>query len=305
MSMKITVVMPAYREKTEQIRHAIESILSQTLQEFEYIIILDDPENKDMEELLRSYAEKDSRISFYINEKNCGCPYSKDRGIRLASTEYIAIMDGDDIAHPERLEMQLKKIENEKLDLVAGYVTVIDEDGKPLYDMVNLPLTHETIAKKLRINNCMPHPTWFLKRNMYLELGGYVDLYGCEDYDFLIRAVNAGYKLGMVDHIVLDYRLSTYSVSRNNLYKQYLMMQFLQDKYYKHKIKYKSFDELLKIKYTDKKSEKYSKASIYFEKAVSEKSKHAYIRMICDLCKSVMTSKEYTVKILKYVMQEL
>lgn len=303
--MKITVVMPAYREKPEQIRHAIESILSQTLREFEYIIILDDPENKDMEKLLRSYAEKDSRISFYINEKNCGCPYSKDRGIRLASTEYIAIMDGDDIAHPERLEMQLKKIENEKLDLVAGYVTVIDEDGKPLYDMVNLPLRHETIAKKLRINNCMPHPTWFLKRNMYLELGGYIDLYGCEDYDFLIRAVNAGYKLGMVDQIVLDYRLSTYSVSRNNLYKQYLMMQFLQDKYYKHRMKHKSFEEFLEIKYTDKKAEKYSKASIYFEKAVSEKSKHAYVQMICDLCKSVMASKEYTVKILKYVMQEI
>lgn len=303
--MKITVVMPAYREKTEQISQAIESILSQTIREFEYIIILDDPDNKEMTKLLQSYAEKDSRISLYVNEKNSGCPYSKDRGIRLANTEYVAVMDADDIAHTERLEKQLQKIEDEKLDLVAGYVTVIDDEGKRLYDMVNLPLNHEQIAKKLQINNCVPHPTWFMKRSMYLELNGYVDLCGCEDYDFLIRAVNAGYRIGILDNIVLDYRLSTQSVSRNNLYKQYLMMQFLQDKYFKHKMKYKNFDEFYNASYTDKKARKYSKASVYFEKAVSEKARHAYMGMLSNLCKSVMSSKEYAGKILKYVMQEL
>lgn len=98
ISNKISVVMPAYRESPEQIKLAIESILCQTYRDFQYIIILDDQENKEMETLLRSYAKKDARISLYINEKNSGCPFSKDRGIRIADTEYVAIMDSDDVA---------------------------------------------------------------------------------------------------------------------------------------------------------------------------------------------------------------
>ena len=74
----------------------------------------------------------------------------------------------------------------------------------------------------------------------YLDLGGYTDMQGCEDYDFLIRAINQGYRLGMVDEILLDYRLSSQSISRNNLYKQYLMLSYIQDKYFKHKHNYKT-----------------------------------------------------------------
>lgn len=67
---KITVVMPAYREKKEQISQAVESIINQNYQNFQYIIVLDDPHNKEMEELLHFYEEKDNRIRLYVNEKN-------------------------------------------------------------------------------------------------------------------------------------------------------------------------------------------------------------------------------------------
>lgn len=145
---KITVVMPAYREKKEQISQAVESIINQNYQNFQYIIVLDDPHNKEMEELLHFYEEKDNRIRLYVNEKNMGCPYSKDRGIRLAQTEYVAIMDSDDVARPDRLERELYALENNQLDLVGAYVSVMDEDGKYLYNMDNLPLTHEKNCKK-------------------------------------------------------------------------------------------------------------------------------------------------------------
>lgn len=305
MSNKITVVMPAYREKAEQIKLAIESILNQTFKEFEYIIVLDDPQNEELKMLITEYAAKDSRISLYVNEKNSGCPFSKDRGVRLADTEYVAIMDSDDIAKPHRLEKQLQKIEAERLDMVASYVTVIDEDGMPLYDMNNLPLTGDKIAKKLRVNNCMPHPTWFLKKEMYIDLGGYADIQGCEDYDFLIRAVNKGYKLGVVDDILLEYRLSTQSISRNNLYKQYLMMQYIQDKYFKHKWNYQSCEELIQAKYTDKRANKYARASVYFEKALAAKVQKKLVSMLGYVFKAVFSSKDYAMKIFRYVLQEL
>lgn len=306
MANEVTVIMPAYRESESQIRQAIESILRQTLTDFGFIIILDDPENLALKEIIEEYIKIDSRIALYVNEKNVGCPHSKDRGIKLAITEYVAIMDADDIARPCRLEKQLYKIQKECLDIVAGYVSVIDESGKLLYNMDKLPLEHDKIIKKMRINNCMPHPTWFLRRSVYLALDGYTDMQGCEDYDFLIRAIQAGYRLGIVDDILLDYRLSRQSVSRNNLYKQYLMMNYIQDKYYHHnRLNCQSYEEYEKNKYDIRIAEKYEKASGFFEKAIELKADGKYIRMIFFIFKSMFSSIEYTKKIIRYIIQEI
>ena len=303
--IKVTVVMPAYHEKKEQISQAIESIISQTYTDFKYIIILDDPNNKELDDLLHIYESRDNRISLYVNEKNMGCPYSKDRGIRLAQTEYVAIMDSDDVARPDRLERELYALESNQLDLVGAYVSVMDEDGKYLYNMDNLPLTHEKIAKRMRVNNCVPHPTWFMRKQMYINLGGYTDMQGGEDYDFLLRAIEQGYKLGIVDKILLDYRLSTHSISRNNLYKQYLMMKYLQDKHFYHKMKISSYEEYVDEKYSEVKAKRYSDASVFFEQAIAAKAEHNFVKMGVLVMKSMFSSKEYAGKIMRYVLREI
>ena len=302
---KITVVMPAYRENKQQISQAIESILNQSYQEFCYIIILDDPDNTELEELIRSYAENDKRITLYVNEKNMGCPCSKDRGIRLAQTEYVAIMDSDDVARTDRLEKEIYILENNHLDLVGAYVSVVDEEGRHLYDMDNLPLTHDKIAKRMKVNNCVPHPTWFMRKEMYINLGGYTDMQGGEDYDFLLRAIDQGYKMGSADEILLDYRLSTHSISRNNLYKQYLMMKYLQDKYFYHKLSVLSYEEYEKEKYSEEKARSYAAASVLFEQAIAAKTEHRYIKMFMLVLRAMLSSKEYAGKIMRYVIQEI
>jgi hypothetical protein len=303
MSSDITVVMPTYQEDERQVRQSIESILNQTLSDFYFIIVIDDPNNIKLIKIINEYAKIDNRIKVYINEKNMGCPYSKNKGVRLAQTEYIAIMDADDIAKPNRLEVQLEKIKSDELDIVAGYVRVISNSGKSLYNMDNLPITHVDIVKKLKVNNCMPHPTWFVKKKVYTELGGYDDLQGCEDYDFLVRAVRNGFKLGIVEQIVLDYRLSSNSVSRDGLYKQYLMMQYIQDKYFASKHKYEDYDDIYRKKYSDKRAGKYTKASRLFEKAIEKKCNHDYFGVMVLMLAIVFTSKEYCFKILRYVGQ--
>lgn len=102
--------------------------------------------------------------------------------------------------------------------------------------MDNLPVTHKDIVRKMRVNNCMPHPAWLFKKSAYIALNGYADIQGCEDYDLLLRAIDSGYQLGNCNHIILKYRLSRQSISRDNLYKQYLMMRYIQDKYFYHKL---------------------------------------------------------------------
>lgn len=299
----ITVVMPVYREEEKHLRLAIESILDQTWKNFQFIIILDDPNNNLLTEVINYYVESDSRIAFYINERNLGCPRTKDKGIRLAQTEYVAIMDADDVARRHRLEKQIRKITTDRLDIVAGCVRVVNDQGKPLYSMNDLPLTHKDIVKKMRVNNCMPHPTWILRRDAYINLGGYADIEGCEDYDLLIRAIKGGCRLGTVGDIVLDYRLSAKSVSRNNLYKQYLMMLYLQDKYYRREHRYESYEQIYEQKFTEKRARKYAKASMYFENALVSKRKRNYFKMMISIFQVVVSSRDYCIKILKYMGQ--
>lgn len=299
----VTVVMPVYREEEHHLRMAIESILNQTWRAFRFIIILDDLENAKLKNVIIDYAQNDSRISFYINEENKGCPRTKDRGIRLAETEYVAIMDADDIARKDRLEKQMYKITSEKLDIVAGCVRVIDHNGHLLYRMDKLPLEHNDICRKMKVNNCMPHPTWLMRKEVYITLGGYADIQGCEDYDFLIRAIKGEYKLGTVGDILLDYRLSTGSVSRNNLYKQYLMMQYLQDKYYTHKYNYQSYEEIYERKYSEQRAQKYARASMHFENALTYIAGHHYIKMIISMLRVIICSRDYCIKIIRYLGQ--
>lgn len=150
---KLSVVMPVYREKERFVRQAIESILNQTLSDFNYIILLDDPDNDALKKVISEYAENDSRIQFLVNGRNMGCPLTKNRGILLSATEYVAIMDADDVSCPNRLEVQMKRMENDKVDFLSGYVEVIDENDAVLYNMDNLPVTHKDIVRKMRVNN--------------------------------------------------------------------------------------------------------------------------------------------------------
>ena len=265
---KVSVIMPVYREKEGFVRQAIESILNQTLTDFQYIIILDDPDNDELKQVIHEYCKNDSRIHFIVNDRNMGCPLTKNKGILLSTTEYVAIMDADDVSYPDRLETQLKRMEKDEVDFLAGYVEVIDEEDTVLYRMDNLPVKHEDVVKKMRVNNCMPHPAWMLKKRSYLALDGYADIQGCEDYDLLLRAMNAGYKLGNCDRIILKYRLSQQSISRDNLYRQYLMMRYIQDKYFYHKLPYNSYQEYENRKYTPEKAKRYAKAADAFQRAL-------------------------------------
>lgn len=301
---KVSVIMPVYREKEGFVRQAIESILNQTLTDFQYIIILDDPDNDELKQVIHEYCKNDSRIHFIVNDRNMGCPLTKNKGILLSTTEYVAIMDADDVSYPDRLETQLKRMEKDEVDFLAGYDEVIDEEDTVLYRMDNLPVKHEDVVKKMRVNNCMPHPAWMLKKRSYLALDGYADIQGCEDYDLLLRAMNAGYKLGNCDRIILKYRLSQQSISRDNLYRQYLMMRYIQDKYFYHKLPYNSYQEYENRKYTPEKAKRYAKAADAFQRALICKKRKQFAGVLINTAE-IFISREYIEKIVRYLSQTI
>lgn len=106
---KVSVLIPNYNTKEEWLKESIESILNQTFQDFE-IIILDDGSKISPENLIKSF--NDDRIKFYQNEKNLGIGKTRNKLLELANGAYAAFQDSDDISLPDRLEKQVNFLEN-------------------------------------------------------------------------------------------------------------------------------------------------------------------------------------------------
>ncbi len=143
----VSVLMPAYnREK--YIGEAIESISTQTYPNWE-LIIVDDGSTDSTAEIVKSYQAKDNRIILYQFPENKGIPYARNKCLELAKGEYLANLDSDDIALPERLEKQVKFMEkNPEVGVCGGRYVFIDEENKKL----NMPFSMPTEDKEIKIN---------------------------------------------------------------------------------------------------------------------------------------------------------
>lgn len=234
--MDISVVMSTYKEAEHLLRQSVESILDQTYKEFEFIIILDCPENDMHKRVVEEYQRKDDRIKFYINKKNLGLAASLNKGIEKSKGTYICRMDADDISLPRRLEHQKKYLEENQADLIGGLTQVIDDDGKLLYSINHVPQKHEEILKALRYNQVLAHPTWFGRRKVFEDLKGYRNIPLCEDSDFTLRAALKGFHLSNLNEKVLKYRMSSKSISRDHLFEQYLYLRYITSEYRRGRI---------------------------------------------------------------------
>jgi glycosyltransferase involved in cell wall biosynthesis len=128
---KVSVIIPTYN-RAHLIRRAIQSVLNQTYQDFE-IIVVDDGSTDNTEEVVKSF--NDARISYIRHENNKGEAAARNTGIKAAKREYIAFQDSDDESFPQRLEKQIKVFENEslKIGLVYSDMILIDKKGKKRY----------------------------------------------------------------------------------------------------------------------------------------------------------------------------
>ena len=130
---KISVIMSVYNEKERELKAAIDSILGQTYQNLEFIIILDNPLNKELQIVIEDYAKKDSRIRFFINKQNMGLVRSLNKALKYVTGRFIARMDADDVSLKSRLADQLDYLKKNNADFVFAGIEYIDEDDKKLF----------------------------------------------------------------------------------------------------------------------------------------------------------------------------
>lgn len=192
---RISVLLAAYNVKA-YIAEALASIQSQTYTDIE-IVVVDDGSTDGTLQVVEHLASFDQRIIIVRSLQNLGLPLALNLGLGFCHAQFIARMDGDDIALPDRLEKQFRFLENNSdIALVGCATTAIDERGQPIPGLkISLkPITQKAISRTLLLASPCSH-IWLARREVYDKLLGYREIAVAEDYDFLLRAITAGFRI--------------------------------------------------------------------------------------------------------------
>ncbi|MHA6612412.1 glycosyltransferase family 2 protein [Photobacterium damselae] len=187
---KISVIIPTYNVE-KFISEAIYSIINQSKVNVE-IIIVDDCSTDDTYQILKNIKLSHPEIVLIRNDKNIKICKTLNKALEQVTGDYIARFDGDDIALPERLYSQLQHLEKFNLDLVGCQMIAIDEKGIE-FSRSSLPVGIERINKTMCLRSPIAH-IWLAKKEVYEKLCGYRDIPYAEDYDFILRAIDFGFK---------------------------------------------------------------------------------------------------------------
>jgi len=222
----ISVVMSVYNGE-RYLAIALESILKQTFEDFEFIII-NDGSTDGSQKILEQYANDDNRIRL-INQGAMGLAVSLNKGIALAKGQWIARMDADDIALPARFARQLMWLERTGDDLCGCYVRVI---GGMRDRVWRYPVTHDEVETQLLFNSAFAHPaiiasSKILKQHAYIEN----NMPG-QDYELWTRLALSGVRMSNCPEVLLKYRHHRGQISITRQESQYAMRNKIARNYW-------------------------------------------------------------------------
>ena len=207
----LSVLMPVYNAE-RFLAEAVESILSQTFHDFEFLVVDDGSSDRSLA-ILQRYAAQDDRIRL-ISRENTGYVSALNEMVQLSQGEFLARMDADDIAMGDRFRLQVARLRQDP-DLVClgGAHGMIDAKGRWLTCLA-MPEQNDDIQKlALAGHTPINHPCAMMRRSAVLRVGAYnANLVPCEDLDLWLRLGEVG-KLANLKEMVLKYRLHANSVS--------------------------------------------------------------------------------------------
>jgi len=205
---KISVVMSCYNEQLDYFRESVNSILNQTFNDFEFIIILDNPKNLILEKEILKFKKLDNRIIFKKNKKNYGLAYSLNLGIKISRGKYIVRMDADDISKFNRLELQYNYLEkNKDVDLLFSFSNYINPNGKYLKSFEPSKLKVKNLKKYFFKEHLLVHPSLCCKREVLKNNLFDTSQIRSQDFELWIRLISKNYNFDLIKETLLDYRL--------------------------------------------------------------------------------------------------
>lgn len=218
----ISILLPVYNAQPF-LRECLHSIQRQSYQKFE-VIAVDDGSTDDSPQILSEFVEKDKRFQVLRLPENQGIVKALNQGLELCRGEWIARMDADDIMHPQRLEIQRHYfINNPQTDILGAKVAVFRDDGdlttgqKRYQDWSNSLITDSDIKREIFAESPIMHPTFFLRREYYNEITGYLDNAWAEDYDLLLRAYINKARFAKIPMMLVEKRDSPTRLARTDI----------------------------------------------------------------------------------------
>ncbi len=280
---EISVVMSVYEETKELLIPAIESILGQTYNNLEFLVIVDNPDYK-YKNILDQFCEDDQRVKLICNRTNIGLTKSLNNAVKIARGKYVARQDADDISLPQRLECQYKFLkENPMYSIVGTNIRFVDSDGK-LIRKISWHKNRGRIDKTMLFKkNRLVHGTVLMNKEDLISVGNYNGnlRYG-QDYELWLRFLRNNKKIFILKSNLYFLRQHQKSVTAKSAFHQ-SMMHFLILK----EIDFNKFDS--------NKIEKY--LSILSEK---QKSYVCYMTSKIMLRSDVVESLDYCKNSIKY-----
>jgi len=221
----ISVVMSAYNASRD-INLAIKSILNQTFEDFEFIIINDGSTDDTLQKINKF---KDRRIKI-ISRANKGLVYSLNEGISIAKSEIIARQDADDISLPNRLEKEFEEIKNNVL--IGSSMITIDEKNK-YRNTHQILLNDPELKLELLIRSPFAHGSVLFKKSAFIKAGCYKQSeWPAEDYGLWLRMAPYG-SFKNLDEPLYKYRENSFGISALFTEKQLQAKEYVQKKAWK------------------------------------------------------------------------
>lgn len=212
---KISVLMSLYeKERVDFLALCLESLMKQTRQPDEVVIVYDGFVNDALKDTVNAYCQHLPIIKVCL-EKNSGLAIALNEGLKHCTGDLIARMDTDDICLNERLEKQEEYIVTQGLDIVGTAAVVVDLDGK-ITGVRKNPTTHADIVDKLWCNPLI-HPSVMFVKSSIDRIGAYDhSLRRRQDYDLWFRAASHGLKFGNLQEKLIKYRFDQHTLQKQS-----------------------------------------------------------------------------------------
>ncbi|MEW6750235.1 MAG: glycosyltransferase [Candidatus Latescibacterota bacterium] len=231
MMPQVSVLLPVF-DAEATLAAALDTLLAQTLQEFE-VVAVDDGSGDASGAVLREYERRDCRIRC-ITAPHEGLIPALNRGLAACRAPLVARMDADDLCHPHRLESQCRWLRQDPSlsvlgSLVEPFPTPSVGEGFRIYvGWLNGLISHEEITREIFIESPIVHPSAVVRRAEVLRLGGYQDRGWAEDYDLWLRYHAAGARFAKVPEVLVSWREHPGRVTHRD--SRYAVENFLRAK---------------------------------------------------------------------------
>lgn len=200
---RVTVIIPTYKRTVEFLSRAVQSVINQTYPNVEIIVIDDSPSDYKLRNSIKEYMDTivNDNIKYFQNEKNMGGSLARNRGIELATGEYISFLDDDDEYMPEKIEKQVKFMLSGGNDLsfsnmimyspAGAVVDYRDYNDIPAFD--NTTLLHYHLMRHMTGT-----PTFMFKTNKLREIGGFEDAKMGQEFYLMLKSIERGLSIGYI-----------------------------------------------------------------------------------------------------------